>query len=140
MGNKLYFSLICLTWVILMILFLLIFQEAFATMLVSTFATALLWYGLPAAVRRICGFLPYTYHEAKVVKFVDQSDEFLWHGIFRSRRNLRRGYVVTFELMESGKKKRFFIPLGFIQADRPLDRGILSMQGMCFSNFSPRHC
>ena len=139
MGNKLYFSLIWLTWVVFMVLFLLVFQEAFSTLLVSIFATAFVWYGVPAAVRWICGFLPYTYHEAKVVKFVDQSDEFWWHGIFQSRRNLRRGYVVTFKLLESGKKKRFFIPFGFIRTDRPLGQGILCMQGVCFSNFSPRH-
>jgi len=138
LGNKLYFPLIFLTWILLNILSLLLFSEPFAVIFLSLLATAVIWYGIPAIASWICGFLPYTYHEVRVVKFVDQSDEFWWHGVFHSRRNLRRGYVVTFEIIESGKKKRFFIPVEF-GAVGLFDHGRLCMQDVCFRHFSRSH-
>jgi len=127
-----------LTWVLLTVLFTLLLWEIFASMVLSVIATVFIWRGIPAIVSWVCGFLPYTYHEAKVVNIVDESDEFWFHGPLHSRRNIRRGYAVTFEILKSGKKKRVFIPFEY-GSPGFFEYGILCMQGVCYRHFSRKH-
>jgi|GEM_PF-2444281 len=85
------------------------------------------------------GSRPKVSTEARVVKVRDETGTFIRRrGMYgRILYNFSPGYQVMFELLPSGKRRRFFVRRGqrfFVEGDK----GILTLQGIRFVSFERR--